>query len=123
MRRGRSIFLKNKDRRMAELKYKISHMGVFYAVLSDKERRYAIERGATVENYLYIISVKFPQNFRVTESTPNIVKNLFWRTKKERKHVFYMKLSSGQKSACTNTRYRDFITVKPYKYKITSSAI
>lgn len=111
--------LKNKDIRKAKIK-KTKRGKSFVAVLSEDEKRYAEERGATLEVCLYKITVNFPPNFRVTDSTPTIVKNLFFWSKKDRKHVFYKKLSKSQKNICNSERYGDFIKAKPYKYIVTN---
>ena len=117
--RNGDIILKNKDIRKAKIKK--TRGKPLIMDLSEDEKKYAEEKGATVEVYLYKITVSFPLYFRVTESTPNIVKNLFLWSRRDKKHVFYKKLSKNQKKACESERYRGFITVKPHKYKVISN--
>ena len=123
MKRRMEEELKNKEIRKARIKYKTGHQRVFYAVLSDEERRYARERGATIENVDYKITVNFPYYFKYTSSTPNIVKTLFLKAKKEKRHVFVRKLSDSQKKACTSDSFKSFIKVEPHKCKVITSAI
>ena len=119
--RNGDIILKNKDIRKAKIKK--TRGKPLIMDLSEDEKKYAEEKGATVEVYLYKITVSFPLYFRVTESTPNIVKTLFLKAKKEKRHVFVRKLSDSQKKACTSDSFQSFIKVEPHKCKVITSAI
>ena len=113
--------MRNKQHELAELKFKVfsNKRDQMQLRLKNQEQvEYLRELGVSVKPFIYLVKADFPRGYMPQNSTPGIVKAVFYEFRNHHRYQQFRELSPNQARALKKAG----LFVREYKYRVVKES-